>query len=184
MIAKHLILRFMSRNFPHSVAGLSNAGTLPCSRNAGNKYHDACAMATDNTALVPAIRIACTYCEKDIKSLGSARLPPEHFGFEATASVPVELSKRACTGIDMAAVQDAMPTARFGLVDFDAIDTSGRPELDDEEQLAGDYPGIKLTLGDDMEVGQGHLYISSKYVWGFSHGLVPCLAEIDTTFIR
>lgn len=84
----------------------------------------------------------------------------------------------------MAALQDAMPTARFGLVDFDAIDTSGRPELDDEEQLAGDYPGIKLTLGDGIEVGQGHLYISSKYVWDFSHGLLPRHPETNTTFIR
>ena len=74
----------------------------------------------------------------------------------------------------MAVVPDAMPTARFGLVGFDAIDTSGRPQLDDEEQLAGDYPGIKLTLGDDMDVGQGHLYISSKYVRSFSH-LFPIL---------
>ena len=70
----------------------------------------------------------------------------------------------------MAAVADPIPTARFGLVDFDAIDTSGRPQLDDEEQLAGDYLDIRLTLGDDIEVGQGHLYISSKYVCGFSHG--------------
>lgn len=68
-----------------------------------------------------------------------------------------------------------MPTAKFGLVDFDAIDTSGRPQLDDEEQLAGDYPDITLTLGDGMEVGQGHLFISSRYIWGFLHGLPDLL---------
>ena len=62
----------------------------------------------------------------------------------------------------MAAAPNAVPTARFGLLDFDAVDTSGRPQLDNEEQLAGDYPDIRLIVGDDGEVGQGHLYISSK----------------------
>lgn len=107
-------------------------------------------------------------------------LPPEHFG-----SVLVQSSctgDRFCTSTDMAAVPDPIPTARFGLVDFDAIDTSGRPQLDDEEQLAGDYPDISLTLGDDMEVGQGHLYISSKYV-SVAHGF-PTLLGFSTTFLR
>ena len=71
----------------------------------------------------------------------------------------------------MAAAPYEVPTARFGLVVFDAIDTSGRIQLDNEEQLAGDYPDIKLILGDDVEMGQGHLYISSKYACGFSPGL-------------
>ena len=62
----------------------------------------------------------------------------------------------------MATAPNVVPTARFGLLDFDAIDTSGRPQLDKEEQLAGDYPDIRLVVGDEGEVGQGHLYISSK----------------------
>lgn len=80
--------------------------------------------------------------------------------------VPSKLHENSLSAsVDMAAVPDAMPTARFGLIDFDAIDTSGRPQLDDEEELAGDYPGVKLSLGEEAELGQGHLYISSKYAW-------------------
>ena len=91
--------------------------------------------------------------------------------------VPSKLHEDSLSAtVDMAAAPDAMPTARFGLVDFDAIDTSGRPQLDAEEELANDYPGIKLSLGDEVELGQGHLYISSKCACGFSHGLHSCFA--------
>lgn len=83
--------------------------------------------------------------------------------------------------VEMAAVPEAMPIARFGLVDFDAIDTSGRPQFDDEEELADDYSGIKLSLGDEVDLGQGHLYISSKYACGFSHGLHSCFAGFRIT---
>ena len=62
----------------------------------------------------------------------------------------------------MAAAPGAMPFTRFGLGHFDAIDSSGSPQLENEEELANDYADVKLVLGDDIEVGQGHLYISSK----------------------
>ncbi|KAL3134055.1 hypothetical protein ABBQ32_008484 [Trebouxia sp. C0010 RCD-2024] len=82
----------------------------------------------------------------------------------------------------MAATPIAVPTARFGLLDFDAIDTSGRPQLDNEEQLAGDYPGIRLLVGDDGEVGQGHLYISSKrIIWvSVAEPVKGCCATFPT----
>lgn len=76
----------------------------------------------------------------------------------------------------MAVAPNAVPTARFGLLDFDAIDTSGRPQLDNEEQLAGEYPGIRLVVGDDGEVGQGHLFISSKYAWC---SRLPCFTSLS-----
>lgn len=62
----------------------------------------------------------------------------------------------------MAAASDAVPFTRYGLGHFYAIDSSGRPQLENGEELASDYTDVKLYLGDDMDVGQGHLYISSK----------------------
>ncbi len=61
----------------------------------------------------------------------------------------------------MAAALDELSAARFGLRDFDAIDTSGRPELEGGENVAGDYPHVTLLLGEDKNAGAGHLYISS-----------------------
>lgn len=82
----------------------------------------------------------------------------------------------------MAVAPNAVPTARFGLLDFDAIDTSGRPQLDNEEQLAGEYPGIRLVVGDDGEVGQGHLFISSKRIIWLSEAepVKGCCATFPT----
>lgn len=61
----------------------------------------------------------------------------------------------------MAAVEDAAHPRRFGLSCFDAVDTAGRPTLDDEEDLAGTFPEIGLQLGDSSGAESGTLHITS-----------------------
>ena len=63
----------------------------------------------------------------------------------------------------MAAGFDAGSTARFGLNDFHSMDASGRPILDDDEELAGDYSHVTLALGEHAQAASGHLYISSRW---------------------
>ena len=61
----------------------------------------------------------------------------------------------------MSASLDGAPAVRFGLTHFDAVDTSGQPKLEDDEELAGSYSDISLKLGDDTDVGAGTLYITT-----------------------
>lgn len=63
----------------------------------------------------------------------------------------------------MAAAADELSGLKFGLSHFSAVDTSGRPQLEEGENLAGDYPAVALVLGERDDAGQGHLYISSTY---------------------
>lgn len=50
---------------------------------------------------------------------------------------------------------------RFGLSCFDAVDTSGQPALDAEEDLAGTFPQVGLRLGDQAATAAGTLHITS-----------------------
>ena len=60
----------------------------------------------------------------------------------------------------MAATADELSGLKFGLSEFVAVDTSGRPQVEEGEELAGDYPHVALTLGE-QDGGAGHLFISS-----------------------
>ena len=57
--------------------------------------------------------------------------------------------------------EQAVAGARFGLCDFNAVDSSGQPELEGEEELAGDYAAVKMAFGDGNLAETGHLYITS-----------------------
>ena len=61
----------------------------------------------------------------------------------------------------MSASLDGAAIERFGLTRFDAIDTSGQPDLDDDEEVAGTYTDVNLKLGDEMDAGAGTLYITT-----------------------
>ncbi|KAA6421981.1 MAG: chloride conductance regulatory ICln [Trebouxia sp. A1-2] len=66
----------------------------------------------------------------------------------------------------MAAAADELSGLKCGLSHFSAVDLSGRPRLEDGENLAGDYPAVALVLGERDDAGQGHLYISStRVIW-------------------
>ncbi|KAL0021602.1 hypothetical protein WJX79_003100 [Trebouxia sp. C0005] len=66
----------------------------------------------------------------------------------------------------MAAAADELSGLECGLSHFSAVDLSGRPRLEDGENLAGDYPAVALVLGERDDAGQGHLYISStRVIW-------------------
>lgn len=61
----------------------------------------------------------------------------------------------------MAAAENAIPAQRFGLSEFNAIDTAGQPTLDDEEDMASSYPDVGLRLGDTATSTSGTLHITS-----------------------
>lgn len=61
----------------------------------------------------------------------------------------------------MADASHAASADRFGLSCFDAVDTSGQPGLDAEEDLAGTFPQVGLRLGDQAATAAGTLHITS-----------------------
>ena len=63
--------------------------------------------------------------------------------------------------VAVAMAEQVLTGARSGLSDFNAVDSSGQPELEDEEVLAGDYPAVRLWLRDGHSVEAGHLFITS-----------------------
>lgn len=73
----------------------------------------------------------------------------------------------------MASLTDELPGVRFGLTEFNAVDTSSRPQLEDGEDLAGDYAHVGLQLGDDDRSEVGHLYISSRRLIWLKSGEPP-----------
>ena len=76
-------------------------------------------------------------------------------------SVPVSYIARSHLVLRMAALENAASPGRFGLSCFDAIDTTGRPTLDDEEEMAGTFPDVNLRLGDNPGAESGTLHITS-----------------------
>lgn len=61
----------------------------------------------------------------------------------------------------MSTTLDGATIERFGLTLFDAVDTSGQPDLEADEQLAGTYADVNLKLGDETDAGAGTLYITT-----------------------
>ena len=68
---------------------------------------------------------------------------------------------RLKTDRNMAATADELSGLKFGLSDFTAVDTSGRPQVEEGEELAGDYSHVALALGEQSGASDGHLFISS-----------------------
>lgn len=65
---------------------------------------------------------------------------------------------------NMDAITDGASADRYGLSRFGAVDTTGQPTLDPEEDVAAIFPDVGLRLGDNAATSAGTLHITSTYV--------------------